>query len=128
MDLFDLAKPFLMHLNDKPEAVPFLSAYDMRVQFKVTDGESFYMELKGGKVVGVNKGMVPNFSNKDDMELFGKTEGFKYIFEKRMTPATAMYYGKVTPRGERAKHCQSALTYRLLRIAQEPDWITKVEI
>jgi len=122
-DLYELAKGFLLHLNDKPEAAPYLAAYDMRVQFDVRDGSSFYAVLRDGKVQSVEPGRFENFSNRDDIELFGQEDGFRLIFEKRTTPATAMYYGKVTPKGERGKHCQAALTYTLLRIGQEPDWI-----
>lgn len=115
-----------MKLNQKGEASSFLSAYDMRIRFNVTDGEPFYAEIKGGRVLAVRRGNVENYSNKNDIELFGDEEGFRLVFERRMSPATAMYYGKVTPRGERAKHCQAALTYTLLRMAQEPDWIARM--
>src|SRR5690348_11344549 len=126
MDLYELAKPMLLHLNDKPKAAPFLAAYDMRIQFDVRDGSPFYAVLKDGKVQAVEKGRMESFSNRDDIELFGQESGFRLIFEKQTTPATAMYYGKVTPRGERAKHCQAALAYTLLRMAQEPDLLAEL--
>ncbi len=125
-DLYELAERMLLRLNDKPEAAPFLAAYDMRIQFNVRDGSPFYAVLKDGKVQSVEQGQMENFSNRDDIELFGQESGFRLIFEKRATPATAMFYGRVTPKGERAKHCQAALTYTLLRIAQEPDWIAEL--
>lgn len=126
-DLFELAKEMLATLNDKREAAPLLAAYDMRIQFTVLDGESFHAVLRDGRLQSVEQGEVDDFSNRDDMEVFGEEDGFRLVFEKRMSPATAMYYGKVTPRGERAKHSQVAVTYTLLRIAQEPeDKITEI--
>jgi hypothetical protein len=109
----------LATLNDKPEAAELLGAYDMRVQFTVTDGDPFYAVLRDGKVQSVEQGLVDGYSNREDFEVFGPEEGLRLVFEKRMSPATAMYYGKMTPRGERAKHCQVAVTYTLLRIAQD---------
>ena len=92
----------------------------MRVQFTVTDGgEPFYAVLRDGKLQSVEQGQAEGYSNREDFEVFGPEEGLRLVFEKRMSPATAMYYGKMTPRGERAKHCQVAVTYTLLRIAQD---------
>lgn len=118
-DLVELARPMLLGLNENEEATPFLAAYDMRIQFAVSDGETFRAELREGRVAAVERGEVDRFSNRDDIELFGSEAGFRLIFERRATPATALAHGKVTPRGERAKHCQAALTFCLLRIAQE---------
>jgi hypothetical protein len=126
VSLFELAESFLLGLNDRAEAAPFLAAYDMRIQFDVTDGEPFYAVLSAGRLEGVHRGRVERFGNRDDVELFGREEGFRLIFELQATPATAMYYGKVTPRGERAKHCQVAVVYRLLRLGQEPAWKTEL--
>lgn len=120
-DLFELAKDMLSTLNEKPEAAPLLAAYDMRIQFKVLDGASFYAVLRGGGLQSVEQGEFDDFSNRDDLEVFGDEAGLRLVFEKRMSPATAMYYGKMTPRGERGKHCQVAVTYTLLRIAQEQE-------
>jgi len=120
-DLFDLAQDMLSTLNDKPEAAPFLAAYDMRIQFNVLDGAPFYAVLRDGRLQSVEHGQLDDFSNRDDIGVFGDEAGFRLVFEKRASPATAMYYGKLTPRGERGKHCQVAVTYRLLRIAQEPE-------
>jgi hypothetical protein len=119
--LFEVAKAMLETLNGKPEAAPYLGAYDMRIQFNVLDATPFYAVLRDGRLQAVEPGMVEDFSNRDDIEVFGDEAGFRLVFEKRMSPATAMYYGKVTPRGERGKHSQVAVTYRLLRIAQEPE-------
>lgn len=124
--LYEIAKNMLFTLNAKAEAGPFLAAYDMRIQFNVTDGEPFYAVLRDGKLQSVEQGQIQNFSNHDDMEVFGQESGFRPVFEKRMSPATAMYYGKLTPRSERAKHCQAALTFTLLRIAQEANMITEL--
>lgn len=118
-DVFELARPMLLSLNDKEEARPFLAAYEMRIQFTVSDGQAFRAELRDGHVVAVERGRVEGFSNRDDIELFGTDAGFRLIFERVVTPATALCEGQVTPRGERAKHCQAALTFCLLRIAQE---------
>ena len=123
-DLFELAREMLSTLNDKPVAAPFLAAYDMRIQFNVLDGEPFYAVLHDGRLQAVERGEVPGFSNRDDIEVFGQEAGFRPVFEKTMSPATAMYYGQLTPRGERGKHPQVAVTYRLLRIAQEPEPMT----
>jgi hypothetical protein len=125
-DLVDLATPFLLRLNEKQPAAPFLAAYDMRVQFSVSDGTPFHAAITAGRVEGVYRGPVERFSNADDLELKGDASGFRLIFERRATPATAMYYGKVTAPGDRAKHCQVAVVYTLLRMAQEPDWITEL--
>jgi hypothetical protein len=125
-DLVELATPFLFRLNEKKPAAPFLAAYDMRVQFSISDGEPFHTALAGGRVEGVHRGPVQGFSNAADLELKGDTSGFRLIFERRATPATAMYYGKVTAPGDRAKHCQVAVVYTLLRMAQEPEWITEL--
>jgi hypothetical protein len=123
VDLFTQAEQFLLQLNDRPEAQAFLAAYDMRVQFDVTDGEPFHAVIGGGRVQEVCRGGVEAFSNRDDFELFGKDAGFRLIFDGRLTPAAAMYYGKVTPRGERAKHNQAAVVYTLLHIAQKPEYL-----
>ena len=88
-DLYELARDLLFHLNEKAEAAPFLAAYDMRIQFNVRDGSPFYAVLKDGKVQNVDPGQVPSFSNRDDLELFGQEVGFRLVFEKRTTPATA---------------------------------------
>ena len=120
-ELFELAKGMLSTLNEKPEAAPFLAAYDMRIQFTVLDGAPFYAVLREGKLQSVEQGAFDDFSNRDDIEVFGDEAGFRLVFERRVSPATAMYYGKMTPRGERGKHNQVAVTYRLLRIAQESD-------
>lgn len=126
-DLFELAKDMLLSLNEKPAAAPFLAAYDMRIQFNALDGEPFHAVLRNGRLQSVERGTFENFSNRDDMEVFGNEDGLRLVFEKRMSPAIAMYYGKLTPRGERGKHCQVAVTYRLLRLAQEPQaMITEV--
>jgi|SRR5581483_4571148 len=122
-ELLSLAKRSLLRLNDRREAYPFLAAYDMRVQFDVTDGEPFHAVLAGGRVEAVRAGRIENFSNRDDFELFGKENGFRLVFEGRITPAAAMYYGRVTPRGERAKHNQAAVVYTLLHIAQKPEYL-----
>lgn len=126
--LLELAKDMLPTLNEKPEAAPFLAAYDMRIQFNVLDGTPFYAVLRDGRLERVAQGKFDDFSNRDDIEVFGSEAGFRLVFEKRMSPATAMYYGKMTPRSERGKHSQVAVTYRLLRIAQEPpdDIITQL--
>jgi hypothetical protein len=117
--LYELASEMLSSLNEKPEAAELLGAYDMRVQFTVTDGSPFYAVLRDGKLQSVEEGQAEGYSNREDFEVFGSEEGLRLVFEKRMSPATAMYYGKMTPRGERAKHCQVAVTYTLLRIAQD---------
>ena len=122
-ELFTLAERFLLQLNGRQEAHAFLAAYDMRVQFDVTDGEPFHAVIAGGRVQGVVRGSVEAFSNLDDFEVFGSDAGFRLIFEGRLTPAAAMYYGKVTPRGERAKHNQAAVVYTLLHIAQKPEYL-----
>ena len=119
-DLFELAKEMLSTLNDKPEAAPLLAAYDTRIRFNVLDGQPFHAVLRGGKLQSVEQGDVDGFSNRDDVEVFGDEAGFRLVFERRASPATAMYYGKLTPRSDRGKHCQVAVTYTLLRIAQEP--------
>src|SRR5581483_8992962 len=108
-ELLSLAKRSLLRLNDRREAYPFLAAYDMRVQFDVTDGEPFHAVLAGGRVEAVRAGRMEN--------------GFRLVFEGRITPAAAMYYGRVTPRGERAKHNQAAVVYTLLHIAQKPEYL-----
>jgi hypothetical protein len=127
-DLIEMAKDMLCTLNEKPEAAPLLAAYDMRIQFNVLDGESFHAVLRDGRLQSVEHGRCEGFSNRDDLEVFGQEAGLRLVFEKRMSPATAMYYGKMTPRGERAKHCQVAVAYTLLRIAQEEptDMITQL--
>jgi len=117
--LFELAQEMLSTLNEKEEAAALLAAYDMQIKFTVTDGESFYATLRDGKLQSVEQGEPERFSNREDQEVFGAEAGLRPVFEKRMSPATAMYYGKMTPRGERAKHSQVAVTYTLLRIAQE---------
>jgi hypothetical protein len=124
--LLALAEPFLLRLNDRPEAAPYLAAYDIRIQFTVTDGEPFHAVIEGGRITGVHAGPVEGFSNRDDIELFGAAEAYRLVLERRLSPATAMFYGKLTPRGERAKHNQAVLAFRLLRIAQEPEWITEL--
>lgn len=123
-ELVDLAAPMLLGLNERSEAARFLAAYDMRIQFSPTDGEPFHAVIEGGAVRAVNRGVVPDFTNKDDLELFGDEAGFRLIFDRAVTPATALMHGRVTPRGERAKHCQAALTFCLLRIAQEWQFAT----
>jgi hypothetical protein len=124
--LHDLATPMLLGLNDRPAAAPFLAAYDMRIQFSPTDGEPFHAVIAGGRVQEVSAGPVDGFSNAGDIELFGAEDGFRLIFERVSTPATALIHGRVTPRGERAKHNQAAVTFCLLRIAQE--WQFQTEL
>jgi hypothetical protein len=118
--LVQLASGPLFSLNDKPAAAPFLAAYDMRILFNVRDGRPFHATVRDGRVSQVEEGAVDDFSIRDDIELFGNEDGFRLVFEGRSTPATAMYRGLVTPRGERSKHCQAALTFTLLRMAMEP--------
>lgn len=118
--LLDLAAERLMELNDVAEADQFLDAYDMRIQFTVRAAGAFHATIKDGKVQSVSAGAIDNFSNRDDLEIFGDVEAFRMVFEGRVSPATAMYYGKMTPRGERAKHNQACVAYTLLRIAQAP--------
>jgi hypothetical protein len=127
-DLFDLASAFLMRLNDHDGARSFLAAYDMRVQFDVTDGEPFYAVIRGGAVADVRRGRVDAFSNRDDFEVFGPEDGMRLVFEGRLTPAVAMYYGKLTPRGERAKHNQAAVVFTLLHQAQQPAYLVRPDL
>ena len=69
---------------------------------------------------------MDHFSNRGDLEIVGDRETFVLLFQGMVTPATAMYYGKLSPVGERAKHCQVAVAYTLLRIAQTPEEITEL--
>ena len=124
-DLFELASAFLIRLNDHAVARPFLAAYDMRVQFDVTDGDPFHAVIRDGAVAAVRRGRVDAFSNRDDFEVFGPDDGLRLVFEGRLTPAVAMYYGKLTPRGERAKHCQAAVVFTLLHQAQQPAYLAR---
>jgi hypothetical protein len=117
--LIQVASGPLFSLNDKPAAAAFLAAYDMRIQFRVRDGEPFYAAIRGGRVRTVAEGLLEDLSIRDDIELSGDEGGFRLVFEGRLSPATAMYHGLITPRGERSKHCQAALTLTLLRMAQE---------
>jgi len=67
-DLFELAKDMLSTVNEKPEAAPLLAAYDMRIQFTVLGGASFYAVLRDGRLQSVEQGEFDDFSNRDDME------------------------------------------------------------
>src|SRR3954452_2630877 len=92
-DLFSVAEAFLSRLNARAEARPFLAAYDMRVQFDVTDGEPFHAVIAGGRVERVVPGRVEQFSTRDAFELFGGEAGFRLVFAGLLTPSAAMYYG-----------------------------------
>ena len=115
-----MASRFLARLNEIERAGPFLAAYDMRCEFDVLDGEPFYAVIGDGRLAAVRRGHVPGFSNRDDFALFGGEAGFRLVFDARITPAVAMYTARVTPRGERAKHCQAAVVFTLLHLAQLP--------
>ena len=116
-----------MRLNHHDAARPFLDAYDMRVQFEVTDGEAFYAVIRAGALEDVRRGRAERFSNRDDLEVFGPRAGLRLVFEGRLTPAVAMYYGKMTPRGDRAKHCQAAVAFTLMHMAQQPEYLANPE-
>jgi hypothetical protein len=118
--LLQLAGGPLFSLNDKPAAAPFLAAYDLRIVFNVRDGVPFHAVIREARVRSVAEGALSDFSIRDDIELSGDDAGFRLVFTRQASPATAMYRGLVTPRGERSKHCQAALTFTLLRLALDP--------
>jgi hypothetical protein len=124
--LLKIAKEFFNRLNDRSDAVKWLKAYDMRIEFDVADGAPFYVKIKDGRVIAVEPGKIKKFSIRDDISIVGEEKYLLLIFEGRMTPATAMFYAKVTPQGERAKHNQSVIAFRLMRIAQETELINKL--
>jgi hypothetical protein len=123
-ELFAVASGFLMRLNEIERAAPFLAAYDMRCEFDVLDGEPFHAVIADGRVAAGAPTRVPDFSNRDDFALFGYEAGFRLVFDAEITPAVAMYTARVTPRGERAKHCQAAVIFTLLHLAQLPRCLT----
>lgn len=125
--LLDRAKEFFNRLNNKEAASEWLKAYDMRIEFDVSAGDPFHVEIKKGRIASVEAGKVKDFSIRDDISIFGQEDYMVSVFEGRLTPATAMFYGKLTPRGERAKHNQAVVAFRLMRIAQEPDLIQKID-
>ncbi len=126
--LLDTAKEFFNRLNAKEGASDWLKAYDnMRMEFDVTDGEPFHVDINKGRIVATKPGKIKDFSVRDDISIFGPERYLNLVFEGRLTPATAMFYGKLTPRGERAKHNQAVVAFRLMRMAQEPDLIKKID-
>ncbi len=127
--LLNVASEFFNRLNNKAGASEWLKAYDMRMEFDVTDEESFHVDIRNGRVAYVKAGKIKDFSIRDDISIFGKEKYLRLIFEGRLTPATAMFYGKLTPRGERAKHNQAVVAFHLMRMAQEqePELISKLD-
>jgi len=124
--ILDTARKFFNSLDNREKASKWLKAYDMRMEFDVTDGEPFHVDIRNGRVASVEAGKLKDFSIRDDISIFGEEKYLVLVFEGRLTPATAMFYGKLTPRGERAKHNQAVIAFRLMRIAQEPELINKI--
>jgi hypothetical protein len=124
--LLKIAKEFFNRLNDRSDAVKWLKAYNMRIEFDVVDGKPFNVKIKDGRIVAVEPGKIKKFNIRNDLSLVGEKKYLLLIFEGRLTPATAMFYAKLTPQGERAKHNQSVIAFRLMRIAQETDLIDEL--
>ena len=107
--LVELAERFFGNLQYFPEAQKELKRYDRQIQFELTDDESFFVDVKGGKV-SINRGITrigaqgPIYFVTDRetlISLFRGKERFANLYEYRpgINPAEVKgrLYVRVTP-------------------------------
>jgi putative sterol carrier protein len=103
--VLDGYKQFVTQANKSAEAKGLMTGWDRVIQFIVTGGENFYLEIKGGQVsltVGVHKS--PNVTMKGPEEvmykmLTGELDATKAYFAKQYTiegsMGDAMKFGRI---------------------------------
>lgn len=103
MKSYEIAKAHFDKLSSSPEGRQELGKFDAVMQFDVKDDESFYIEIKGGKV-SVTGGKAPAES-KNVMTFMTDMATVREIFQKgQLYPGLAdfMFQGKLWFKGPKA--------------------------
>ena len=119
-------RSFFRAVNESDKAKPWLHAYDMNVCFELEDTR-FTVVIDGGKIVEIADGLPPTIDLQRDLVVSGERSWFQLVLEGRITPATAMFHGKLLPKGARAKHNQAVVAFRLMRLAQQRSVLTSYD-
>ena len=98
INLFEMADGFVNGIKESPEGVTELKRYNRKIEFEVTDGDSFSVDVRDGKAY-VSKG-VSDTPNSSVIRFIADQDLWMRIFRGkiRITDAYAFW-----TEGERAK-------------------------
>lgn len=95
----EVAKNFWGNLEQSQEAQTELRKYDRQIQFELVDDESFFVDIKGGKV-SINKGKAKTSTEQGPIYFVTDKETLLGLFRGKLRFTTLYAYAPGTTSGK----------------------------
>jgi hypothetical protein len=97
--LLEVAESFFGNIQNSPDGQSELSKYDRQIQFELTDDESFFVDIKKGKL-SINKGKTEIRPDQGPIYFITDRDTLFRLFRGKMRYTEAYEYAPRPPDGK----------------------------